>query len=69
MTLHSRPERRQDQRNPAFLEQAAAVDTDQLHCLIPADLHRRLRVRAAEGKSTIKKLVIAALEDYLAAGT
>ena len=69
MTLHSRPERRQDLRNPAFLEQAAAVDTEQLHCLIPADLHRRLRVRAAEGKSTIKKLVIAALEDYLAAGT
>ena len=69
MTLHSRPERRQDRRNPAFLEQAAAVDNEQLHCLIPADLHRRLRVRAAEGKSTIKKLVIAALEDYLAAGT
>ena len=69
MTLHSRPERRQDRRNPAFLEQTAAVDTEQLHCLIPADLHRRLRVRAAEGKSTIKKLVIAALEDYLAAGT
>ena len=69
MTLHSRPERRQDRSNPAFLEQAAAVDTEQLHCLIPADLHRRLRVRAAEEKSTIKKLVIAALEDYLAAGT
>ena len=69
MTLHNRPERRQDRRNSAFLEQAAAVDTEQLHCLIPADLHRRLRVRAAEGKSTIKKLVIAALEDYLAAGT
>ena len=51
MTLHNRPERRQDRRNPAFLEQAAAVDTEQLHCLIPADLHRRLRVRAAEGKA------------------
>ena len=69
MTLHSRPERRQDRHKPAFLEQAAAVDTEQLHCLIPADLHRRLRVRAAEEKTTIKKLVIAALENYLKAGT
>ena len=55
MTLHSRPERRQDRRNPAFLEQAAAVDNEQLHCLIPADLHRRLRVRAAGGKKHNKE--------------
>ena len=65
----SRPKRRQEERAAAFVEQAAAVDAEQLHCLIPADLHRRLRVRAAEEKSTIKKLVIAALEDYLTAGT
>jgi hypothetical protein len=69
MTLSSRPKRRQEERTAAFVEQAAAVDTEQLHCLIPADLHRRLRVRAAEEKSTIKKLVITALEDFLAAGT
>ena len=69
MTLSSRPKRRQEERTAAFVEQAAAVDTEQFHCLIPADLHRRLRVRAAEEKSTIKKLVIAALEDYLAEGT
>ena len=65
----SRPKRRQEERTAAFVEQAAAVDAEQLHCLIPADLHRRLRVRAAEEKSTIKKLVIAALEEYLSAGT
>ena len=43
MTLSSRPKRRQEERTAAFVEQAAAVDTEQLHCLIPADLHRRLR--------------------------
>ena len=48
MTLSSRPKRRQEERTAAFVEQAAAVDTEQLHCLIPADLHRRLRVLAAE---------------------
>jgi hypothetical protein len=67
MTLHSRPERRQDRHQPAFLEQAAAVDTEQLHCLIPADLHRRLRVTAAEDRTTITNLVVAAIEGYFAA--
>ena len=50
MTLSSRPKRRQEERTAAFVEHAAAVDTEQLHCLIPADLHRRLRVLAAEGE-------------------
>ena len=36
MTLSSRPKRRQEERTAAFVEQAAAVDTEQLHCLIPA---------------------------------
>ena len=52
MTLSSRPKRRQEERTAAFVEQAAAVDTEQLHCLIPADLHRRLRVLAAEDRTT-----------------
>ena len=65
MTLSSRPKRRQEERTAAFVEQAAAVDTEQLHCLIPADLHRRLRVLAAEERST--SLVVAAIEGYFAA--
>ena len=50
MTLSSRPKRRQEERTAAFVEQAAAVDTEQLHCLIPADLHRRLRVSGSGGE-------------------
>ena len=57
MTLSSRPKRRQEERAAAFVEQAAAVDTEQLHCLIPVDLHRRLRVTAAEDRTTITNLV------------
>ena len=57
MTLSSRPKRRQEERTAAFVEQAAAVDTEQLHCLIPADLHSRLRVMAAEDRTTITNLV------------
>ena len=65
MTLHSRPGRSQDERMAGFVEKAAAEDTEQLHCLIPASLHRRLRVMAAEDRTTITKLVVAAVEDYL----
>ena len=68
MTLSSRPKRRQEERTAAFVEQAAAVDTEQLHCLIPADLHRRLRVLAAEERSTITSLVVAAIEGILRHG-
>ena len=64
MTLHSRARRQQGERNPAFVEQAAAPEVEQLHCQIPGELHLRLRVRAAERKCTITSLVIQALENY-----
>ena len=64
MTLRSRPGRQQEERSSAFVEQAAAPDVEQLHCQVPADLHLRLRVLAAERKCTITSLVIQALEDY-----
>ncbi len=41
MTMHSRPNRRREDRREAFVNQAAAADTAQLHCLIPADMHRQ----------------------------
>ena len=66
MTLHSRPSRQQEDRNSAFVEQAAAPEVEQLHCQIPAELHLRLRVRAAERKCSITSLVVQALEDYFA---
>ena len=65
MTMHSKTGRRQEERTAAFVDQAAAVDTAQLHCLIPADLHQRLRVLAAQERTRITTLVIAALEGYL----
>ena len=67
MTLHSRPSRRNSEQRDAFVNQAAATETSQLHCLIPTDLHRQLRVKAAMEDTNVTALVIAAIEDSLAA--
>ena len=64
MTLSRRPNRRQDERNTAFVEQAAAAEVRDLHCQIPADLHRRIRVMAAERGIKMTAVVIEALEAY-----
>ena len=66
MTLSSRPNRRNDERNAAFVEQVAAEDVQDLHCQIPADLHRRVRVLAAERNTKMTAVVIEALEAYFA---
>ena len=66
MTLSRRPNRRQNDRNDAFVEQAAAVAVQDLHCQIPADLHRRVRVMAAERGIKMTAVVIEALEAYFA---
>lgn len=65
MTMHSRTSRREEQREN-FINQASAVDTAQLHCLIPADLHRQLRVTAALEGTNMTALVITAIEDFFA---
>ena len=65
MTMHSRPNRRREDRREAFVNQAAAADTAQLHCLIPADMHRQLRVMAAQEGTNMTTLVITALEEFL----
>ena len=66
MTLHSRPSRRNSEQRDAFVNQAAAADTAQLHCLIPADLHRQLRVKAALEDTNMTALVITAIEKFFA---
>ena len=66
MTLSSRPNRRNDERNAAFVGQVAAEDVQDLHCQIPADLHRRVRVLAAERNTKMTAVVIEALEAYFA---
>ena len=66
MTLHSRPSRRNSEQRDAFVNQAAAAETSQLHCLIPADMHRKLRVKAALEDTSVTALVITALQELLA---
>ena len=67
MAMHSRPNRRREERREAFINQAAAADTAQLHCLIPSDMHRKLRVLAAQEDTNMTALVITALENFFAA--
>ena len=67
MTLSRRPNRQQNDRDQAFVEQAAAADVQDLHCQIPAGLHRLVRVRAAERGVRMTAVVIEALEAYFEA--
>ena len=66
MTLHSRPSRRNSEQRDAFVNQVAAAETSQLHCLIPADMHRKLRVKAALEDTSVTALVIMAVENLFA---
>ena len=63
--MRGKPSRVSDGAKEAFIEQAAAVDTVQLHCLIPADMHRTLKVLAAQEDSTVTNLVMEAIEGLL----
>ena len=66
MTLRRRDREGEQERTSAFVEQAAAEATTQLHCEIPTRLHRRLRILAVEQDTTMKDLVVTAIEDMLA---
>ena len=66
MTLRSKPNRRKSEQRDAFVNQAAAADTAQLHCLIPVAMHRQLRVKAAREDTSVTALVITAIEDFFA---
>ena len=66
MTMRSRPRRRGETRRATFVEQAVAEETAQLHCMIPDELHHRLRILAAQDRTTITALVTEALKDYVA---
>ena len=67
MTLSRRESRSGQDRTAAFVEQAAAEETAQLHCEVPASLHKRLRILAIEENTTMKDLVVSAVEQLLAA--
>ena len=66
MTLSRKDRGGEQERTSAFVEQAAAEETAQLHCEIPARLHRRLRFLALEQDTTMKDLVVSAIEEMLA---
>ena len=67
MTMHSRPSRRgRDRQAEEFINQATAAVTVQLHCLIPQDTHRRLRMLAVLEDTTVTSLIIEAVDDLLA---
>ena len=48
------------------MERAVAEEMAQLHCMIPDELHHRLRILAAQDRTTITALVTEALNDYVA---
>ena len=66
MTMGARPRRRGEDRTAVFVEQVAAEEPAQLHCLIPDELHHKLRVLAAQDRTTITALVTEAIEGYVA---
>ena len=66
MTMHSRPRQRGEARTATFVEQAVAEEMAQLHCMIPDELHHKLRMLAAQDRTTITALVTVALNDYVA---
>ena len=65
MTMRSRPSRRVETRRATFVEQAAAEEMAQLHCMIPDELHHRLRILAAQERTTMTALVTEALQDFV----
>ena len=66
MTMRSRPRRCGETRRATFVEQAAPEEMAQLHCMIPDELHHRLRMLAAQDRTTITALVTEALSDFVA---
>ena len=54
------------QARDTFVDEAAAADTERLHCFIPSDLHYQVKVVALEGRTSMTALVVEALQGYVA---
>ena len=65
MTIRRNPNRGSQQARDTFVDQAAAEDTERLHCFIPSELHYQLKVMALEGRTTMTALVVEALENFV----
>ena len=66
MTIRRNPNRGSQQARDTFVDQAAAADTERLHCFIPSELHYQLKVLALEGRTTVTALVVEALQGFVA---
>ena len=66
MSMRRNPNIGSEQARTAFMEQTAAEEKKRLHCLIPADLHRKFRQIAFDEDTDITNLVIQAMETFIA---
>lgn len=69
MVLQARSGRRDSEAKERVLAEVAAEPTKRLNVEVPASLHRRLKLSAADRETTITEMVIVALENYLDATT
>lgn len=65
MVLHARSGRRDSETKDRVLAEVSAEPTKRLNVEVPASLHRRLKVAAADRETTITDIVLVALEHYL----
>jgi hypothetical protein len=70
MTLAVKPTRRSSVSKREAIEEATREPTIRLNALIPASLHKRLKLRAIEEGSgaTVTAIIIAAADEYLRRG-
>ncbi len=66
MTIRRNPNLGNQVARDTFVDQAAAADTERLHCFIPSELHYQIKVMALEGRTSMTALVIEALQGYVA---
>ena len=66
MTMHSRPSRKgKGHQADEFINQVSAEEVVQLHCLIPQNTHRKIRMLAIQEDTTVTNLVREAVETLL----
>ena len=65
MVLSARTNQRTSEAKDEAMATVVAEPTKRLNVEIPATLHRRVKMEAAVGETTIVELVTLALEEYL----
>ena len=65
MVLSARTNQRTSEAKDEAMAEVVAEPTKRLNVEIPATLHRRVKMAAAVGETTIVDIVTVALEEYL----